>query len=127
MQHNATWLVDKVHETIYGFSYGRYVTKSFMEGATAATEIPDRFASVKLCDAPKLANLKSSVFVLLNKLPSEKIPPYCYEITYLKVGGGDLSLSNNDGTISKNNLDYWEANIPKNKKNALLSLSKLIN
>jgi hypothetical protein len=122
MQQNTNWVVDKTAAKVYGFSYGRYVNKSFLEGATADTEMPDRFAIVKLCQAPLAEKLESSTFVLLNKLPSEKVPPYCYEVTYVTLSNGSLTLSNNKMVISRNNQDYWMSEVSSDDQSALLSI-----
>jgi hypothetical protein len=122
LQQNTNWVIDKVHNKIYGLSYGRYLKKSFMEIATTATEVPDRLTSVKLCEAPKPKLIKSSAFVLLNKLPSDEPSPYCYEITYIIFSDNDLTLFNNEGIISNNNDNYWIKNINARTRSSLLSL-----
>ncbi len=122
LQQNTNWVIDKVHNKIYGLSFGRYLKKSFMETATIATEVPDRFTSVSLCEAPKPKLISSSAFVLLNKLPSEEPSPYCYEITYIMFNGNDLTLLNNKGIISNTDNNYWITNVHQKTRSALLSL-----
>jgi hypothetical protein len=122
LQQNTNWVIDKVHNKIYGLSYGRYLKKSFMETATSATEVPDRLTSVKLCESPKPKLMKSSAFVLLNKLPSDEPSPYCYEVTYIMFSGNDVTIFNNKGLISNNNDNYWTKNINAKTRSALLLL-----
>ncbi len=122
MQSNSNWVVDKEKRKLYGFSYGRLFNRSYIEQATTATEVPDRFADVKLCEAPHREKVKSSIFILLKKLPDEKIAPYCYEVTYITEEDGHLAISNNYTQISKSDDDYWISKIPAKQKDIIFAI-----
>ncbi len=126
MQKNVNWIIDKKRSRVYGFSYGRYVKKSYVETAAVETAVPERFASVRFSAATQPDKIRSSIFVLLNKLPSDMVSPYCYEVTYIKEGGGDLTVSGDSGVVPKNNHDYWIWNIAREKKSILLAIVNAI-
>jgi hypothetical protein len=126
MQRNNNWIVDVKNKKVYGLSYGRYVKQSYIESATTDTEVPDKFSSVKLCQAPRIGSVNGSIFVLLNKVPNESIYPYCYEITYIKKNGNIFEIQNDVRSIPNGDRNYWMLGISKNQKDALLSIAKSI-
>jgi hypothetical protein len=127
MQANTIWLIDKRGKKVYGFSAGRFVSKSFIENATAETAVPDRFSSMKLCKAPVSEFLKSSIFVLLHKRPDDIAGPYCYEVTSIIQRGDDIVLSGDNGQIPMSNKNYWLPVIPQWQRSALFSVGNNVN
>ena len=127
MQANRIWLVDRVERKIFGFASGRIVSSDFVRRSNADTEIPDRFSSVKFCEAPRAEALNGVIFVMLHKRPSENGQPDCYEVIYVYSEKSSVVISGSNGIIKSNRVDYWLLRISRRQQRALLYLGKFIN
>ncbi|KAB0641028.1 hypothetical protein [Burkholderia stagnalis] len=125
MQLNSNWLVDKKNGNIYGF-LGRNINLSFLGQVDGATEVPDRFAPVKLCSAPKDYQDKSNLFALLHKRPDDTVSPYCYEVTFVRRINNKIVLHGEHGEIVPSNEGYWISTIEEWRKKKLHSIVRRI-
>jgi hypothetical protein len=127
MQANHIWLVDRNERRVFGFSSGRIFSSDFIRQSSVDTEIPDRFSSVKFCEAPRADALDGAIFVMLHKRPSENDQPDCYEVIYVYSEKSSVVISGDSGIIETNRVDYWLSRVSRQQRLALLHLGEFIN
>jgi hypothetical protein len=70
-------------------------------------KIQDKFSSRSLCEPIDMTKLKASDFLLLDKRPTESDEDsYCYDPTYLQVGGGKLTIATSRGAGTRGNVEH---------------------
>ena len=68
--------------------------------------IQDTFSSRKLCHPVNTEKLELSDFILLNKQSTGENDPYCFDVVYLVINNGKLSLSTNAGPVNIGAANY---------------------
>lgn len=92
-EENSIFIVDTRTNLFRRLDYGRFVTKKSLADL-AVVVVPDKFASRSLCQPINKQKLRASDFVILAKMPSSEVGGnYCYEVIYLSIVRGRLSIS----------------------------------
>lgn len=123
-QNNNNWFVNHDGEVI-GLGAGRYFPRSFFS-PNLNPMVPDIMASHSMCKPADRKMIGRSVFLLLDKRPSnEEKDPYCYDTIYVVDEGGAINFIENNKVIKKNDRSYF-SEVKGAEKNDLISLVKKI-
>ncbi|RDK01852.1 hypothetical protein DLM46_15945 [Paraburkholderia lacunae] len=100
------WVIDLSAKFFGRLNYGRFIIKSAIE-RNPNLKVPDKFSSRGLCEPIDVTKLKTSDFLLLDKRPTDSNEdPYCYDPTYLEVGGGKLTIATSRGPATRSDLEH---------------------
>lgn len=122
-QNNKNWFVGR-NGTVIGLEAGRYSSRSLFS-ASLNPMVPDIMASHSMCKPADRKMVDRSSFLLLDKKPSTKKDPYCYDVIYVLDGAEGIDFRENGRIIEKGNRDYFIA-VDDSEKNDLRSLAKKI-
>ncbi|WP_124920359.1 hypothetical protein [Burkholderia stagnalis] len=122
-QSNKNWFVSRSGAVI-GLEVGRYSSRSLFS-STLSPMVPDIMASHSMCKVADRKMIERSAFLLLDKRPSDKKDPYCYDVIYVVDSDGGLDFIENGMPIKKNSRDYF-LEVGDSEKSDLRSLAKKI-
>jgi hypothetical protein len=127
VEGNKSFVFDRLAAETRSFELdgGRFIRPDSLAEA-AAEGVPDRFASVPLCDLTDATAKVSGELLIAEKQPgSSRSVPYCYRIHFVGMtAGGVLSVRRDDGKVfaplSEQSIAQWAA-----LRKSLLSLLDL--
>ncbi len=125
-EDNVVWVVDLGAKFFSRLNYGRFITKSAIE-RNPNLKIPDKFSSRDLCGPIDMTRLKTSDFLLLDKSPTDSDEDsYCYDPTYLEVGGGKLTIAASRGPVTRGDLDHAMSSVSASDRKRLAQVVDLL-
>ncbi|CAG4895288.1 hypothetical protein [Paraburkholderia gardini] len=105
-EDNVVWIVDQSAKFFGRLNFGRFITKSAIE-KNPNSKIPDKFSSRNLCHPIDMIKLKASDFLLHDKRPTDADDdPYCYDVTYLKLGDAKLVIDTSRGPVMRSDSQH---------------------
>ncbi|WP_143135964.1 hypothetical protein [Burkholderia ubonensis] len=122
-QNNKNWFVSR-SGVVIGLEAGRYSSRSLFS-STLNPMVPDIMASHSMCKPADRKMIERSAFLLLDKKPSGKRDPYCYDVIYVVDGNGGIDFIENGSIIKKSNRDYF-VEVGDSERSDLRSLAKRI-
>lgn len=123
-QNNNNWFVNR-DGVVIGLEAGRYFPRAFFS-SNLNPMVPDIMGSHSMCKPADKKMIGRSVFLLLDKKPSnEEKDPYCYDTIYVVDEGGVINFIENNKVIKKNDRSYF-SEVGGGEKNDLISLVKKI-
>ncbi|MBN3835255.1 hypothetical protein [Burkholderia sp. Ac-20344] len=120
-QSNENWFVSHAGAVVE-LQVGRYFPRSFFSKSSNPT-VPDIMASHSMCKPADPRMVERSAFVLLDKRPSDRKDPYCYDVIYAIDRGEDIDFMKDEILIKKSNHNYF-AEVDDSEKNNLRLLAK---
>jgi hypothetical protein len=104
-QSNHNWFVSS-SGVVVGLDTGRVFTKAFFNSSLSPV-VPDVISPHGMCEPAIKSKLSDSDYLILDKVPSNKKDPYCYNAIYVKTSSDDVSISKNSGGMAKSDSDYY--------------------
>jgi hypothetical protein len=104
-EDNVIWVAERKRDFLRRLNFGRFIEKDMLMNKKDIL-IHDKFSSRKLCHPVDVKKLQLSDFILLNKRSTGEDDPYCYDVNYLAIVNGKLSLSTNAGPVRLGDANY---------------------
>ncbi|VWB31153.1 hypothetical protein BLA6863_01335 [Burkholderia lata] len=104
-QNNKNWFING-DGLVIGMGVGRYFHRSFFASGLNPM-IPDIMASHSMCKPADRTMVDRSSFLLLDKRPSHKSDPYCYDVIYISENKKNIDFFEGGRVIRRSDRDYF--------------------
>lgn len=121
-QDNTNWIINS-KGTIFSLNIGRVFGKNLFHSQLNPV-VPDIISPHEMCEPANRQKIDDSDYLILEKRPSNRKDPYCYNAIYVYALPEQISLSSNSGQIPLNDPDYF-TNIDDTTKEKLIELMNL--